>query len=65
MNVAYSLEYEDHTVTAYGYDWYYITLTNSNMRFYKVRDGYTTNESRYISVDYVTGAFGTRFVPGI
>ncbi len=64
-NVAYSLEYEDHTVTAYGYDWYYITLTNSNMRFYKVRDGYTTNESRYISVDYVTGAFGTRFVPGI
>ena len=24
MNVAYSLEYEDHTVTAYGYDWYYI-----------------------------------------
>ena len=64
-NVAYSLEYEDHTVTSYGYDWYYITLTNSNMRFYKVRDGYTANESRYISVDYVTGAFGTRFVPGI
>ncbi len=24
MKVAYSLEYEDHTVTAYGYDWYYI-----------------------------------------
>ena len=66
LNIASSNPYSDHAVTAYGYAVYNLTRTSDNYQksitFYKLRDGYTSNNStnRYVCNDSITGVYVTK-----
>ena len=62
LNIAYSPQYRDHTVTAYGWEEY--APDNGRGRrllFFRIRDGYT-KEPRYLAYRRILGIFATYFV---
>ena len=62
LNIAFSPQYRDHTITAYGWEEY--APENGRGRkllFFKIRDGYT-KEPRYLVYRRIFGIFATYFV---
>ena len=62
LNIAYSRQYKDHTVIAYGWERYRIKGRGSrSILFFKIRDGYS-KDTRYLVWKNVFGVFSTSFV---
>ena len=60
LNIAYSEQYKDHTVTAYAWTQFDVEGEDMTFRFFKVRDGYTSSEDRYVNFETVIGSYITR-----
>ena len=54
LNIAFSGQYRDHTVTAYGFEEYAVGPRGRKVLFFKVRDGYST-EDRYLEYKNILG----------
>ena len=54
LNIAFSRQYRDHTVTAYGFEEYSVGPRGRKVLFFKVRDGYST-EDRYLEYKGILG----------
>ncbi len=63
INIAYSNQYSDHAVSAFGYKRYKIIRTSNNqsrtLTFYKVKDGFVTT-TRYACDDSIVGVYVTK-----
>lgn len=61
LNIWYSEQYDDHTVTAYA--WTRFSVLSGGLteiiRFFKVKDGYAAG-SRYVNYETVTGSYITK-----
>ena len=54
LNIAFSGQYRDHTVTAYGFEEYAAGPRGRKVMFFKVRDGYS-KEPRYLEYKGIFG----------
>ena len=54
LNIAFSGQYTDHTVTAYGFEEYAVGDRSKRIMFFKVRDGYS-KETRYLEYKGIIG----------
>lgn len=54
LNIGISKQYRDHTVTAYGFEEYTVGPRGRKILFFKVRDGYST-EDRYLEYKGILG----------
>lgn len=53
LNIASSPQYSNHTVTAYAWTIFKSDSTNTNYRFFKIKDGYYAG-SRYVCYDEIS-----------
>ena len=63
LNIAYSPQYRDHTVVAYGWAAFRSSGgrgTGKVRLFFRVRDGYTGTEDRWVCSSEIAGLFTTR-----
>ena len=58
LNIAFSRQYIDHTVTAYGYEEYRSAKTGRRRLFFKIRDGYCMGV-RYLEYRKIYGISAT------
>ena len=54
FNIAFSRQYRDHTVTAYGFEEYAVGSDGKKVLFFRIRDGYT-KEDRYLEYKHIFG----------
>ena len=54
LNIAFSGQYTDHTVTAYGFEEYAVGDNGRKVLFFKIRDGYS-KEPRYLEYKGILG----------
>ncbi len=59
LNIAFSGQYEDHTVTAYAWTTFYIYDLNYESKYFKIKDGHAA-ENRYVCYNTVTGSYITK-----
>ena len=62
LNIGLSGQYRDHTVTAYGLEEYAVGPSGKKFLFFKVRDGYST-EDRYLLYRGILGISVTYLKP--
>ena len=62
LNIGFSGQYRDHTVTAYGLEEYVVGPLGKRSLFFKVRDGYS-KEDRYLLYRGILGISVTYLKP--
>jgi len=64
LNIAFSKQYRDHTVTAFGFDEYSVGDPGRKRLFFRVRDGYS-EEDRWLEYRGIIGVFATCITHGV